>query len=226
MLTENEKVIFSSLGECIENNKEDFVELLRESGVTASMTNDTSKLVDLYLDNVGANPALMLGSAYLCAFHSTNVSFDGEKGVDNNTVHSIGRTLHSYFAEDASNFDWNKVRDIAGGFKSGGWAGGIGAATQSIGDAVDRRNNPQKYMPAPKPLSTAGMDMLRAKQDARNQMIQSALAMQKAKADAAVKIAEEKRKQKKTTYIAVGIGVGVLILTGVGIWLYRRSKNN
>ena len=232
MVIKSDNVIFSSLGACIEYNKPEFVELLKESGVSADLSFTTDQLIDAYLNNVRTNPALMLGSAYFVAFHTTDIAFDGQKSVDNETVHSIGRSLYSYFDmsnahEDFSNVDWGNVwsgvRNVAGGLKEGGVAGGIGAATESIGTAVDRQQNPQNYTKKQQ-LSSAGVDILQQKQQARNQMIQSALAAQKAKADAAAKIAEENRKKKTITYVAVG--VGTVIVIGLGLFLYFRSQKN
>lgn len=233
MTVNTDNVIFSSLGACIEFNKPEFVELLKESGVSADNSFSTEQLIDVYLNNVRTNPALMLGSAYFIAYHTTDIAFDGQKSVDNNTVHSIGRSMFSYFDmanadEDYSNVDWGNVwsgvKNVAGGLKQGGIAGGIGAATESIGTAVDRRQNPQNYTAKRQPLSSAGVDLLQQKQQARNQMIQSALAAQKAKADAAAKVAEEQRKKKTITYVAVGVGAVVVI--GLGLFLYFRSQKN
>jgi len=231
MVVTTHNVIFSSLGTCIEFNKAEFVELLKVSGVPAELSNSTEQLVDLYLQNVRTNPALMLGSAYFIAYHTTDtIAFDGQKNVDNDAVHNIGRSLYSYFGmsnsdEEYSNVDWGNVwggvRNVAGGLQQGGVAGGIGAATESIGDAVDRKRNPQKYAQQ-RQRSTAGVDMLQQQQKAKQQMIQSALAAEKAKAEAAAKIAAEQRKKKTITYVAVG--AGVLLLVGVGVFLYIRSQ--
>lgn len=234
MLTQNESVIFASLGSCIADNKQEFVELLRESGVSASSTEDVQVLVDKYVENVGTNPALLIGSAFLCTYYATDIHFDGQKSVDNNAVHQIGRNLFSYFDmgnnlvdEETSHLDWGNVwsgvQKTAQGLQSQGWVGGIGAAVNEIGSGVDRKRNPQKYAPERRPMSTAGTDMLRRKQEARQQMIQAALAAQQAKAQAAAKIAEEERKKKKITYWAIGIG-GVVLLGTAAFLIIRAQK--
>jgi len=228
MDVQSNRVIFSSLGACIEFNKYSFVELLKESGISADLSNSTEQLIDLYLSNVQSNPALLIGSAYFIDYYTSDISFAGEKAVDNSSVHILGRNLYSYFDcensnEDFSNVNWGNVwggvRNVAGGLQEGGIAGGIGAATLSIGDEIERKRNPQANRQGGSSRTSYGVDMLQKQQEARNQMIQAALKAQQAKAEAAAKIAAEKRKKKTITYIAIGVGVLAVITIGIVVYV-------
>lgn len=224
-------VIFTTLGGCVAANKDEFVDLLKESGVSASVQDSDQNIVDKFIENIGTNPALLIGSAYLCAYSSTNISFDGDKVVDNATVHKVGKELYNYFdmgstlVENQSNLDWGNVasgvKNVAGGLKSGGWAGGIGSLVESVGGKKLQESSEQKR--SKRPISSAGVDMLRRKQEAKQQMIQGVLAAQKAQADAAAAITAAHAKKKKTIYIVAGVSAAV-VLTVTIILLIRAKK--
>ena len=192
-------IIFWELGNCIASNKEDFVELLKESGVSASMSDFDEQLAEKYVTNVPNNKELLIGSAYLCAYNSTSIAFSGDKVVSNDQVHGIGKELFTYFEmgnEDQSDFDANALlgmisgagKDIAGGAMSGGPAGAYAGAAKAgldlAGKVMDGKNR-KLY---------GGLDLMQKQQDAKSQMIQAALAAKKAEQDAAAKKSRRKSK--------------------------------
>tara|TARA_R110000751_G_scaffold102580_2_gene197245 strand:+ start:494 stop:1213 length:720 start_codon:yes stop_codon:yes gene_type:complete len=222
-------IIFWELGNCIAENKEDFVELLKESGVTASMSDFDDQLAEKYVVNVPDNKELLIGSAYLCAYNSSSISFSGDKVVSNDQVHGIGRELYDYFSpvdpEEQSDFDASALmgmltsagKDIGGGAMSGGPAGAYAGAAKAgfdlAGKVMDGKNR-KLY---------GGLDLMQKQQEAKSQMIQAALAAKKAEQEALAKKAAEKAKTRRIIYISVGVGAAAL-LTVATILIIRSSK--
>lgn len=199
---QNHSVIFTTLGECIVNHKEDFVEMLKESGVSCSMKDEPKELAEKYVENVDKNPALMIASAYMCAYYSTDISFDGEKSVDNNQVHGISKSLYDFFSIDDNFYEF-----------AGGLLGGLVSKGKDIAQDLYQQKQKQK---------TAGVDMLSQKSQAKQQMVNAILEQQRMKQEMELKKAEDQKK-KRRTWIIVGSVAGALIL-GTAIFLIIKSK--
>ena len=206
-----DKIILSDIAKCSVTQKVDFVDLLTETGVAASQSQSSEQLIELFLDNISTNKELLIGAAYLCAFNTSSLSFEGEPAVNNEKVHDIGRRLYSYFEmgeqlpnEEEEHSEIAPI--IAGAFQLG---------KKLFNKARDNRADNEQ--------SRSGtLDYLEKQQAAKTLMIQQVMAQKAAQQAAALQKAEAAAKTKRTYIIAGSIGAGLLLTTA--IILYVRSK--
>ena len=234
-----DKIILSDVASCSVSQKDDFVELLQQSGIPASLSQTPEQLVEVYVENVGTNKELLIGSAYLCAFNTSSVSFNGDKAVQNDNVHDIGRRLYDYFdmgsqlpSDEQPDEEHSEIapflalgvqgaKKLFNKFSKGGDKGGSGGGSGGgvLGGAKDyiKRQQDDKYR-----AKYGTLDLLEKKQEAKNLMIQQVMAQKAAQQQAELKKAEIAAKTKRT-YIVVGSIVAGLLLT-TGVIIYARSR--
>jgi len=228
----NIDVILWTLGDCLANDKEEFIDLLTESGVSATNLDSDEQLSEKFVANVGQNKELLIGAAYLCAFNTSSVSFSGEKVVKNDQVHEVGKELFNYFEmsdrlEEHSNLDSKSIldslgsagKDIGGGAAGGGLPGAIIGALKAgadLGGKIVDKKSKDKF---------AGMEYMAKQQAAKSQMVAAALAARKAQQEAIAKQVTEKAKTKRTIYIVTGIAAVVLLSVSTFLIIRAKRKN-
>ena len=117
---EADALISRELGNILASNKRDFVDLLNESGIPASMGNTNIELVNRFVDNIPYNDKLRLGASLLVNSENQEVGFDGKKSINKDNVRNCYRVMTNKY----SNFvDPNLI------------AGAIQSATQ-LGDTT------------------------------------------------------------------------------------------
>lgn len=117
---EADALISRELGNILASNKRDFVDLLNESGIPASMGNSNIELVNRFVDNIPYNDKLRLGASLLVNSENQEVGFDGKKSINKDNVRNCYRVMTNKY----SNFvDPNLI------------AGAIQSATQ-LGDTT------------------------------------------------------------------------------------------
>ena len=100
--------LMKELGNILVRNREDFVHLLNESGVSASPSMSDAKLIDLFISNVGQNKTLALGASMLVHSHNKTVSFDGEETMSDEGIKAGYRILNEYFAGRMCSILWRR----------------------------------------------------------------------------------------------------------------------
>jgi len=197
--------LMKELGNILVRKKQDFVDLLNESGVPASITDSDLTLVNLFVNNVASNRKLMLGASLLTQMHNRQMGFDGEEELSNEGVKNGYQVMRSYFiGEDYSNVAADPVTAIAQG---------VGELSK-LGTTALQGSQKKKY---------GGQEIAQKRDEAKQQMIQSILAQKKQKLDAAKKAEEEKAKTKRLVYIVGGSVLGIAIL-GLVIYSIKKSK--
>jgi len=213
--------LMQELGRILVRDKQDFVDLLNESGYEAHLTDSDIDLVDTFVRNVDRSPSLMLGASMLTAAYNRKMGFDGEdEYLNDDLVKTSYNVMVSYFGGQAySNSTGPIGLSTLGGAASGGLAGTIvGAvgdvakATSSISQAQQRK----KY---------GSQDIASQKEESKQQLIQGIIDAKKQQAELAKKEQEEKAKTRRTLYIAGG---AILAIATIGVVIYvirkRRRK--
>ncbi len=90
--------LMRELGRILVRDKQDFVDLLNESGYEAEITDSDIDLVDTFVENVPYSPSLMLGASMLTASHNRKMGFDGEDNylddeLDKNNVFKVNQQI-------------------------------------------------------------------------------------------------------------------------------------
>lgn len=95
-------LISRELGASLAINKMNFVDLLNESGINASMNDSNIELVNKFVDNVPMNPKLRLGASLLVNSQNKEVQFDGKKSIDKTNVRNCYRVMTNKYSNFVS----------------------------------------------------------------------------------------------------------------------------
>lgn len=208
--------MLNELANILITKKEDFVHLLNESGIDASMEDNNIRLINLYVQNAPFNKRLMVGTSLLVNMNNLKSDFNGESNIPDERVKDGYQVLKSCFSsEDYSNETGPIGASTLKGAASGGLAGTIAGAVGDIAKAttkISEGNQKKKY---------GGMDLASKQADAKNQMIQAILNKKQLQLETAKKEQEDKAKTKRLVYI---IGGSVLGLAIIGIAIYAIKK--
>jgi len=220
--------LMRELANILVRNKADFVHLLNESEIPATIDMTDVRLVDLYIDNITKSKKLVLGSALLVAMHNKQMGFDGDEELSDDAVKGGYSAILDFFTKDDSNardfynFDMDSLKGLgqstAGGAASGGVVGAIAGAvsdTAKLGTKIAEGKQKGKY---------GAIDMASKKQEAKSAMMQQLLAQRQAQIEAATKQKETKAKTTKTLLIVGGVIVGLAIIAGVFYAIKKGKK--
>lgn len=197
--------LMKELGNILVRKKQDFVDLLNESGILASVNDSDLHLVNLFVNNVSINRNLMLGASLLTQMHNKQIGFDGETEISNEGVKNGYQVMKNYFLED----EYSNVSAEA----VGAIAQGVGSLA-NLGSTALQGRQKQKY---------GALDVAQKREEAKQQMLQAILVQKQQKLDAAKKAEEEKAKTKRLVYIVGGSVLGLAIL-GLVIYSIKRKK--
>jgi hypothetical protein len=95
-------LISRELGASLANNKMNFVDLLNESGINASINDSNIELVNKFVDNVPINSKLRLGASLLVNSQNQEVQFDGKKSIDKTNVRNCYRVMTNRYSNFVS----------------------------------------------------------------------------------------------------------------------------
>lgn len=197
--------LMQELGRILVRDKQDFVDLLNESGYEAEITDSDIELVDTFVENVPYSPSLMLGASMLTAAHNRKMGFDGEDNyLDDNLVKNGYAVMTNYFNGENSS---NAVGAIV--------AGTLAATTAGVNLA--RTQQEQK-----RERESAGRKAYEQKEASKQQIITGILEGKKQQQEALKSQQERESKTKNILYIAGGAVVGIAI---IGFIIYNIRKN-
>jgi hypothetical protein len=202
-------VVMRELANILVRKKQDFVDLLVYSGITANMKMPDSELVDLFITNIDTNKRLVVGSAFLVNQHNKTIGFDGEYEVSDPGVKATAETMQLYF-DGSYEDEEDDYSNVFGGMIGGILNKGMGIAKEGMAMRDKKKN--------------FGINAMNKKQEAKQQMMQQLMAQKQAKIDAERKAQEEKQKTTRIILIAVSSLVVVgLIVTAI---VLTKKKNN
>jgi hypothetical protein len=193
--------LMSEIGKILVRKREDFINLLNESGITATNEMSDATLVNLYIDNVDKNKKLVLGTSLLVAMHNKQLGFDGEEEINDDAVKAGYGAMREYF------------------FNAAGAADPVTAIAQALGAGA---NLGSKLTEAKIKKKYGAMDALQKKQDAKAAITQQLIAAKQAQIDSDTKKSERADKTKRTFLIVGGVIAGIAVL-GVVLMSIRKK---
>lgn len=207
--------LMKELASILVRNRQDFLDLLNESGIPATADMGDITLVDLFVNNIGKNKNLILGSSMLINMHNKQMGFDGEDELSDEGVKAGYEVMCSYFADDYSYGEGiigaSTLQGAAGGGYVGAIAGAIGDIAKTTGKLSDAKVK-KRY---------GVTDAASKQQEAKAAMMQQLLAAKQAEQDNATKRAAQK---SKNTRILLIVGGAVVLIAALGITWYMVSK--
>lgn len=183
--------LMNEIGRILVRKREDFINLLNESGIAASNEMSDATLVNLYIDNVDTNKKLLLGTSLLVAMHNKQLGFDGEEEINDDAVKAGYGAMRDYF------------------FNAEGAADPVTAIAQALGAGA---NLGSKLTEAKIKKKYGSLDALQKKQDAKAAITQQLIAAKQAQIDSDTKRGEQADKTKRTLLIVGGVIAGIAVL--------------
>ena len=95
---EADALISRELGAILASNKRDFVDLLNESGISASINDSNVELVNRFVDNIVYNDKLRLGTSLLVNSKNQEIGFDGKKSINKDNVRNCYRVMTNKYS--------------------------------------------------------------------------------------------------------------------------------
>lgn len=210
--------LMRELGNILVRKKQDFVDLLNESGISASINDSDLYLVNLFVNNIASNRKLMLGASLLTQMHNKQMGFDGEQEISDEGVKNGYNVMRSYFVgEEYSNETGPIGASTLGGAASGGVVGTIAGAIGDIAKATSKVSEGQQKK------KYGGQEIASKREEAKQEMIKSILAQKQLKLDVAKKAEEDKAKTKRLAFIIGGSILGVAVI-GLIIYSIKKKK--
>jgi len=234
-------MIGKELGNILYHHKNDFVSLLNESGISASINTPNQKLIDDYVDNISNNKKLAVGTSILLGLHNKQSGFPGATASNNNTIKSTFNILKNTFAmhekksnaEGFSNAPGGDASD--GGASDGGGsilgqtaqgtAGGgvVGAIAGAIGGIANFGAASVNAKAKKAEADNKIFDLLQKKSDLKNSIISGVIGSAQADKEAKAKAEESKKKTLRVGLIIGGVVVG-LVAIGLTVYFIRKKK--
>lgn len=212
--------LMRELGTILVHQKNDFVHLLNESGIVASVSDSEASLINKFVDQIDENPKLILGASLLAHHHNRQMGFDGESELSDEGVKNGYFAIQEFFGDRYSYADDSPIgASTLGGAASGSTAGVIAGAIGDIAKATGKISEGQQKK------KYGGLEYLGKKQEAKTAMVQAAIAQRQAQIDAAKKSQEDKSKTRRTAYIIGGSVLTVALIVTVVLVLTKKNKN-
>ena len=180
-------LISRELGNALASSKTNFVDLLNESGIPASIDDTHIELVNKFVDNVPYNAKLRLGASLLVNSENQEVGFDGKKAIDKTNVRNCYRVMTNKYKEPYSNVAADPVSAIAQG---------VGELSKLGNTALQGRQKRQG----------AGLEITKQREAQRAEIMKTLADKKKAEADA-------KTKTNKVLMIVGGSLLGLVVIT-------------
>jgi hypothetical protein len=95
------KCLMTELANILVRSKSDFVDMLNESGVYATISMSDTELINLFITNAPNNKKLLLGASLLTNVHNKQMGFDGEDEISDSGVKTGYAVMNSYFNDES-----------------------------------------------------------------------------------------------------------------------------
>jgi hypothetical protein len=192
--------LMREMGNIMVTKRDDFVYLLNESEIPATADMPDAELVNLFVDNLGTNQKLTLGSSLLANLENAKVGFDGDKQASDDAVKAGYSCMMCYFnGEEHSN-------------AAAAIAQGVGELAK-LGTSISQGQQKRKF---------GATDTVMQRQQARSEMVRQVIAQRQAQIEAAQKKKETQEKTTRTLLIVSGVVVALGIV-GVAIYVMRKK---
>ena len=193
------KVIFNELALALLKDRENFIEVLRNAGISTFDGSSDLQLIDLFVKNAPNNKKLLLGASLLINHRNKTLNFDGDAELND------GGVKNSYYEMDEFFNGREKNSNAIGAI-----AGALGAGANLASGIMSRKHE----------QNTGASTALSKQIEARKQMIQTIIDQKKQKAD---EKAKEKAHKRKVIIIGSSIA-GAVVLGTLIYFLVKKNK--
>jgi cobalamin biosynthesis Mg chelatase CobN len=205
--------LMKELGNILVRNRQDFIDLLNESGIDAMADMSDTTLVDLFVNNVATNKKLILGASLLVNMHNKQMGFDGEEELSDEGVKAGYEVMCSYFNADGN-------VPLLSTLKGGASGGEVGAIAGAVSDVAKMTT---QFSQARQKKRFGGTDALLKQQEAKAQITKQILESRQAEMETKQKSEMQKAKSKRVLYI---IGGSVLVISAIGLVYYFATRGS
>lgn len=202
-------VLMRELGRIMINKREDFIYMLKYSGVDVPENISDINLIELFLKNIYINQRIILGTSFLIAENNKMSSFDGEEYTSNICADAVHKSLKNYF------FDTSK-ENMYGSLFEGEETSNFEGDTDNLFYSQDA-DNFQKRINKPIPKRDTQRELFKKKMSAKHSLIEGVVDVRQKEADAL----KETEKQKRLKLI---IGSSLIGATIIAISVYAIIK--
>jgi hypothetical protein len=196
------ELLMQETGKQLVNNKKDFVDLLNESSIPASLNDSDIELIEKFVENIPINQKLMLGTSLLVNMKNKQSSFDGSMELSDDNVKNAYHTMRTYFIDEK-------------------YSNAVDPLTAALDLAARGTELSNTVIKGKQQKTGVGQQLASKREDAKQALIQSVITEKNARLQAEQKKQDNKLKQQKTIYI---IGGSILALTIIGIIIYKVKK--
>jgi hypothetical protein len=91
-------LLMSELATVIRESPENFKLVLKKSNVPFNNDSTDEELADVFIDNIGKNKKLLIGSSFLIAHKNKKSSADGTTNIPDNAVSDIAKGIYDCFS--------------------------------------------------------------------------------------------------------------------------------
>lgn len=206
-------IIMFEIGKSLVNDREDFIALLKSSGIYAEPTESDTELIQKFINNISTNKQLIIGTAFLVGHKNKVESFDGEEEISDAGVKAMNKVIHSYF-------DTRNIPDSADNYYSDASGDVVSSVAQGVGElaklgsSISQGQQKKKY---------GALDLASKKEEAKQQIVKAAMEQRIAQQQAVQKQKEQKAKTTRTALIIGGSVLGVALIATV-IYLIKKKK--
>jgi hypothetical protein len=200
--------LLAELATILVEQKDDFVNMLEESGIEADETMPKKQLIELFTENTD-NKKMLLGASLLANSYNKKLSFDGGEEISDDGVKLGYAVLNENFNgdefEEVGDEEYSYIVPLLAGLIKGG----VNLLRNSRQEKTKTRSKQGRN-------SDLNSEIRRRKADAQRKMQEMAAQRQQVllqQQQIAAQAAERKRKTKRTYIIIGAVAVTAIIAT-------------
>lgn len=191
--------LLNELGRLLAEQRDDFIFLMSESGIAVNAGMSDDEIIHHFIEHIGKNDDLALGTSILVSINNKKIGFDGEEVINDSSVKGVFRSIKENFSG------------------ADGLVGAISGAVKSVADATKQglvnRGKKQHGL----------TDALVSKHQAKVEMQKQASKTKAIKAQAEAKAQAEKEKTTKVIVISV-VGLVIVASTIAAVIYFKKKK--
>lgn len=209
--TEANMLLMRELGKIMVKDREDFIYMLKYSGIDVPENISDINLIQLFIDNAYSNKRVVVGTSFLISHNNKMVGFDGEEYTSNICADAVHKSLNNFF------FD-TRNENIYGGM-NGEIMSNFEGDTDNLFYSQDS-DNFQKRVNAPIKKRDTARELFRKKMEAKASLIEGVVDVRQKE----VASLEEKEKQKRMKVIIASSVIAISVIA-FSIVAFRNLKS-
>lgn len=207
----NDRLI-EELANILVDKKDDFIDMLNESGIEADESMPKSQLIELFTENTD-NKNLLVGASLLANSYSKDLSFDGQDSISDENVKIGYALLNENFngdeQEDVQDEEFSYIAPLLGGLIKGGVA-------------LWRNNRQRQGKSTQIGSDNFNREIARRREAARRRMERQAIQRQQVMLQQQRIAAEDAKRKRRNVTLYVVLGTVLVSAIVGGVILMRK----